>query len=188
MGDSASTGQAPVDPQLFSKLPLTESFDSGYLDFNGVLPLDLAEGRLRVAVAGEPASEALGDLEMSVGVPLALLPVSKEELLDGVRRASAAAESVVELVKDLDGVVGTGIEGSDAPLADARDLANQPPVIRFVNLLIKEAHEARASDIHLESTRDGLHARFRIDGVLTDVPSPPKGLQAAAVSRVTLPA
>src|SRR5438552_2529583 len=175
-----------MDTALIPKLSLPDSFDSGYLEFNGILPLEVAEGKLRVAVAGEPAIEVLDDLEMSFGVPLVLLPVSKEELLDGVRRAYAAAESVVELVKDLDGVVGTGIEGSDAPLADARDLANQPPVIRFVNLLIKEAHEARASDIHLESTRDGLHARFRIDGVLTDVPSPPKGLQAAVVSRVKL--
>jgi general secretion pathway protein E len=59
-------------------------------------------------------------------------------------------------------------------------------VIRFVNLLIREAHEARASDIHLESTRTGLVARFRVDGVLTNVPSPPKGLQAAVISRVKL--
>ena len=56
----------------------------------------------------------------------------------------------------------------------------------MVNLLIREAHEARASDIHLESTREGLLARFRVDGVLTDVPSPPKGLQAAVISRVKL--
>src|SRR5256884_3472297 len=52
--------------------------------------------------------------------------------------------------------------------------------------MIREAYEARASDIHLESTRDGLLARFRIDGVLTDVPSPPRGLQAAVISRVKL--
>src|SRR5437773_1449968 len=115
-----------------------------------------------------------------------LVPVSRDELLDGIRRAYAAAESVVELVRDLDAEVGGRTEGGDAPVADARDLANQPPVIRFVNLLIREAHTARASDIHLESTRDGLRTRLRIDGVLADVPSPPRGLQAAVVSRVKL--
>src|SRR5213083_2014968 len=152
-----------MDTALIPKLPLPTSFEAGYLEFNGILPLEIAEGKLRVAVAGEPAIEVLDDLEMSFGTPLELIPVAKEELKDGIRRAYAAAESVVELVKDLDGAVGAGIEGSDAPLADARDLANQPPVIRFVNLLIKEAHEARASDIHLESTRDGLSPRFRVD-------------------------
>src|SRR6266480_3121193 len=171
---------------LISKLPLAESFEPAYLEYYGILPLDIEGDRLRVATDRQPAVEVLDDLEMSFGATLELIPVSKEELLDGVRRAYAAVESVVELVKDLDGAVGAGIEGSDAPLADARDLANQPPVIRFVNLLIKEAHEARASDIHLESTREGLRARFRVDGVLTELPSPPKGLQAAVVSRVKL--
>ena len=55
-----------------------------------------------------------------------------------------------------------------------------------VNLLIREAHDARASDIHLEATREGLRVRLRIDGVLTELPSPPRGLQAAVVSRIKL--
>jgi len=171
---------------LASKLPLPDSFESGYLEFNGILPLEVAEGHLRVAVAGDPAPEVLDDLEVSFGLPLEPVPVTREDLLEGIRRVYAAAESVVELVKDLDGDVSGPNEAGDSPAADVRDLANQPPVIRFVNLLIREAHDARASDIHLESTREGLRARFRVDGVLVDVPSPPKGLQAAVVSRVKL--
>ncbi len=171
---------------LVSKLPLPESFEAGYLDANGVLPLEIEGDRLRVAVVGEPAIEVLDDLEVSFGVPLDIVPVSRDELLDGIRRAYAAAESMVELVRDLDSTLAASGESADALLADARDLANQPPVIRFVNLMIKEAHEARASDIHLESRRDGLRARFRIDGVLAEVTPPPRGLQAAVVSRVKL--
>jgi type II secretory ATPase GspE/PulE/Tfp pilus assembly ATPase PilB-like protein len=171
---------------LVSKLPLTDSFESGYLEYNGVLPLEVVDGRLRVAVSGAPAIEVLDDLEVSFDVPLEQVPVSRDELLDGIRRAFAAAESVVELVRDLDESTLSAGDGSDGLLADARDLANQPPVIRFVNLLIREAHAARASDIHLESRRDGLRARFRVDGVLTDVPAPPRGLQTAVVSRVKL--
>src|SRR5690348_1976022 len=172
---------------LISKLPLPDSFEAQYLEYNGILPLEIAGDRLRVAVAGEPASEVLDDLELSFGLKLDVVPVPREALLDGVRRAFAAAESVVELVRDLEAEVGgASAPGEDGSPADARDLANQPPVIRFVNLLIREAYEARASDIHLEATRDGLRSRFRIDGVLCDVPSPPKGLQAAVVSRVKL--
>ena len=171
---------------LVSKLPLPESFEAAYLEYWGILPLEVEQERVRVATAGEPASEVLEDLELSFGVPVDLVPVSKEDLLDGIRRTFAASESVLELVKDLDAELGTGSDpGNDQP-ADARDLANQPPVIRFVNLLIREAHDARASDIHLESTREGLSARFRVDGVLTELPSPPKGLQAAVVSRIKL--
>jgi general secretion pathway protein E len=175
-----------VSTALISRLPLTESFEATYLEFNGVLPLETTDTHLRVAVTGDPAPEVLDDLELSFGVPLEIVPVSREALVDGVRRAFAAAESVIELVRDLGAELGSGGETSDAPYSDARDLANQPPVIKFVNLLIREAHSARASDIHLESTRDGLRSRFRVDGVLMDVPSPPKGLQGAVVSRVKL--
>jgi len=136
--------------------------------------------------------QVLDDLEMSYAAALDLVPVSRDELVDAIRRTYAATESLVELVKDLgdgaadpDGSTPPPSDG-DGGMPDARDLANQPPVIRLVNLLIRDAHKARASDIHLESTRQGLRARFRVDGVLTDAPAPPPGMQAAVVSRVKL--
>ncbi len=171
---------------LVSKLPLHESFEATYLEYWGILPLEVGGERVRVAVAREPAAEVLEDLEASYGLPVELVEVSHDELLDGIRRTFSASESVLELVKDLGAELEPISDRGNDQLADARDLANQPPVIRFVNLLIREAHDARASDIHLESTRDGLTARFRIDGVLTELPSPPKGLQAAVVSRIKL--
>jgi len=171
---------------LQPKLPIVETFEAGYLEQWRILPLEIAGDRLRVAVAGDAAAEVLEDLELSYGVPLELIPVSLEELLESIRRTFAASESVVELIKDLGADLGPAADAGDDQLADARDLANQPPVIRFVNLLIREAHDARASDIHLESRREGLSARFRVDGVLSELPSPPKGLQAAVVSRIKL--
>lgn len=171
---------------LESKLPLPERYLAEYLEYNGVLPLDQTETHVRVAVCGEPALEVLDDIEREFGLPLECVAVSPEDLVEGVRRAYAAAESIVELVKDLDAEGRGAAEESDGPLADARDLATQPPVIRFVNLLIKEAHNARASDIHLDAEPGGLHTRFRIDGVLNEIPRPPRELQAAIVSRVKL--
>ncbi len=177
--------QTHVDT-LISKLPLAESFEPAYLEYYGILPLEIDGDRLRVATDRQPAAEVLEDLEQSFGASVELLPVSPEELLESIRRTFAASESVVELIKDLDAELGPATDSGNDQLADARDLASQPPVIRFVNLLIREAHDARASDIHLESTREGLSARFRVDGVLTELPSPPKGLQAAVVSRIKL--
>ena len=175
-----------LPPKLSSKLPVAASFEAEYLEYNGILPLEVEGGHLRVAVAGEPAAEVLEDLELSYGLPVEGVPVSREELLESIRGVYASSESVVEMVKDLEAEYAAAGEGGDEGLADARDLANQPPVIRFVNLLIREAHDARASDIHLEATRDGLRSRLRIDGVLSDLPSPPKGLQAAVISRIKL--
>jgi len=171
---------------LQPKLPIAETFDARYLAQWGILPLEVGQERLRVAVSGEPAAEVLADLEVSFGLPLELVSVDREILEDSIRRTFAASESVVELVKDLDQTVIGELDRGDVALADARDLANQPPVIRFVNLLIRESHDAHASDIHLEAARDGLRVRFRVDGVLSELPSPPKGLQQAVVSRVKL--
>ena len=73
---------------------------------------------------------------------------------------------------------------NDDRLADLRELSSQPPVIRYVNLLLREAYDARASDVHLEATRGGLIARFRLDGALVAAPEPPRQMQQAVVSRL----
>src|SRR6185437_3029168 len=104
-----------VDAPLIWKLPLPESFEAGYLDHNGILPIEIVDDRLRVAIADAPAPEVLDDLEMSFGLALDLVPVSREVLSDGIRRAYAAAESVVELVRDLDALLGAAGESGETP-------------------------------------------------------------------------
>lgn len=172
----------PLKPSL----PIADAFKQEYLEYYRMLPLEVADDRLRVAVAGDPHPDAMADLSDSYGVDLEVIQVERELLLEAIRRVFDANESMVELVRDLDASLGGAVELGDEQLADVRDLANQAPVVRFVNLLIREAHDARASDIHLEATREGLRIRLRIDGVLTELPSPPRGLQAAVVSRIKL--
>ncbi len=75
---------------------------------------------------------------------------------------------------------------ADVPLDDLVQLANEAPVVKLVNLLVLEALEARASDVHLEGYADSLRVRYRIDGVLQDGPAPPAHLAAAIVSRVKI--
>lgn len=67
-----------------------------------------------------------------------------------------------------------------------RDLASEAPVIRLVNLLMQRAVEARASDIHIEPFENRLKVRYRIDGVLQEVESPPSSSAAAVISRVKI--
>ena len=90
-----------------------------------------------------------------------------------------------KIIEDIDGIpeyVGTEEENVD----QLRDMASEGPVIRLVNLIITRAIERRASDIHFEPFEDKFQVRYRIDGVLHDVESPPRRLQAAMISRVKI--
>jgi general secretion pathway protein E len=170
---------------LTSSLPLTESFRPEYLEYYGILPLDVVDGRLRVAAVGTPSQEVLEDLEQTFRAPAELVEASADDLVAAVRAAFSAAQSTHALVRSLDPTAAT-IDEAVAVEADARDLANQPPVVRYVNLLIREAFEGRASDIHVEATDQGPAVRFRIDGALTAATAPPRSIQAAVVSRLKL--
>ncbi len=168
-----------ADPPLRTTLPIWESFQQEYLTFYRFLPLGFDGTTLRVAVVGEQCADALADLQHTFQAELELIEVVEPELQAGIQAAFAKQAFSVELV---DGGDPDGDNGS----TDVRSLANEPPVVKFVNLLIREAHAARASDIHLEATDDGLRVRLRIDGVLTELPRPPRALHAAIVSRIKL--
>jgi general secretion pathway protein E len=173
--------------EITTALAVTEEFEVEYLRIYSILPLVIDEGLLVIATAGDPAAEVVADLVRTYGARGAVLrQVDADALENALRRCFAASESVVELVR---GFESTGDDGDALlreELTDVRDLANQAPVVRYVNLLLREAHEAGASDIHLEATRTGLRARFRLDGVLTDLPAPPPEYQGAVVSRIKL--
>ena len=71
-----------------------------------------------------------------------------------------------------------------ADTKDLEELAQEAPVVKFVNLLIMEAVKNRASDIHIEPEEETLMIRFRIDGFLHEISTPPKYIQPAIISRI----
>ena len=75
---------------------------------------------------------------------------------------------------------------SEDDIEHLRDLASEAPVIRLVNLVIQRAVEQRASDIHVEPFENRLKVRYRIDGVLLEVESPPAASTAAVISRIKI--
>src|SRR5690606_25287056 len=86
-------------------------------------------------------------------------------------------------------ILGEDADSIDADEDDAerlKDLASGAPVVRLVSLLIAKAVESRASDIHIEPSGHRLRVRYRIDGILHDMDSPPPRLSAAIVSRIKI--
>jgi len=69
---------------------------------------------------------------------------------------------------------------------DILDMANEAPIIRLVNMMIKQAINDRASDIHIEPYEKDMIVRFRVDGILYNMYSPPKKFQGAVISRIKI--
>jgi general secretion pathway protein E len=159
-------------------LPLAERFSIDYLQQYRILPLECDDLTLRVAIAGEPDEDVGAHLEQTYGKPAAYVRVAPIELDHAI--ASAYAPNEASLRSD-----AAGDDPSDS-ISDARDLATQPPVIRLVNILIRDALRARASDLHFEATERGLVVRMRVDGVMSTVGSPDRSYQAAVISRLKL--
>jgi general secretion pathway protein E len=150
-----------------------------YLLHHHVCPKDLSDdGTLIVANTDRSLLSAADDLAFAYRRPVTFETVAPEELERLIERLTTRSERSIELAR---------ADSADDDLAtDVRDLANQPPVIRFVNLLVRDAYDAAASDIHLEATRSGLAARFRVDGVLVPAPEPSSQLHHAVISRIKL--
>lgn len=73
---------------------------------------------------------------------------------------------------------------AEAEEMDPADMANQTPIIRFVNLVLQQAIKDKASDIHFEPFEDEFRIRYRIDGALYEMAPPPKNLAVPVISRV----
>ncbi len=158
---------------------LAESLSREYLLHHRVCPTAYrADGTLVVAAAPHALLDALDDLGHAYRCAIVVEPATDEELDRYIERVSTRAERAIELAR-----ADTEL---DELTTDVRDLANQPPVVRYVNLLVRDAYDAGASDIHLEATRTGPSVRCRIDGVLTPAPEPPAELHHAVISRIKL--
>jgi general secretion pathway protein E len=157
--------------------PLGEGISRDYLLWHRLCPLGRGEdGKLRVAIAPGVNRDGLTELASVYDVAIEEIKLDQHELEELIDQATLASAQSIELTS-----------ASDEDLqADARDLANQPPVIRYVNMLVRDAYEMGASDVHLEAGRTGIAARFRLDGVLTPAQEPPTALQQAIISRIKL--
>jgi general secretion pathway protein E/type IV pilus assembly protein PilB len=99
----------------------------------------------------------------------------------------AADDSVSQMIQDItEGEVEVSAPTKKDVADDGATVDADAPIIKLVNTLIVEAFKARASDIHLEPLSKTFRVRYRIDGVLHEMKSPPKRLQASIVSRLKI--
>jgi general secretion pathway protein E len=160
------------------QVTLAPGLTRDFLLHHRLCPVEWAdETTLLVATAPDALPGGLEELAFAYACRAIARATPDDDVVRRIERLTTSAERSIELAR---------AAGDDDLASDVRDLANQPPVIRYVNLLVRDAYDAAASDIHLEATRSGLSARFRLDGVLAPAPEPPPTLHHAVVSRIKL--
>jgi general secretion pathway protein E len=171
--EAANYPQSPV---------LAEGISLRFLRDARILPLTEDERQIEAAFADPTDTFAQQALAMAVGkavLPRIGLPSEIEAAIERLYAQGGQSSEEDALEAEL-------AEVSEDDIEHLKDLASEAPVIRLVNQVIHRAVEARASDIHIEPFADDLKIRYRIDGILKEMDSPPARLTAAVISRVKI--
>ena len=169
------------------RFDLVEQLPIQYLKKHEIFPFQSEDGTLRIAVNDPLDLEVLDDLRILFGqneIRPVLVPA--REILSAINRTYGQANDTAEqLMQDL------GEEADSQHLftelevgEDLLDETSEAPIIKLVNHIFSQAVKSQASDIHIEPYQQHLQVRFRLDGVLHNVLSPPRRLHAAIVSRI----
>ncbi len=170
-----------IDSALLGKVPIN------YAKKNRILPLSANGEGITVAIADPANYEPLDDLRMLFGAQLHPVVVPPTVLDDAINRAydqattTTAQDLMIDLEEERLDVVASELAQEPRDLLESDDAA---PIIKLVNGLLSQAVKDRASDIHIEPFERELVVRFRVDGMMYDVISPPKRFQPAITSRV----
>lgn len=153
-----------------------------------VIPLAALDKTLTVALSDPLDIFAMDDLKSITGKEIDFLLTTETEIMKAIDRFYGGQQSVSDMTKDLEVddfeiVNESEEEEEDDELVDDSEKA---PIIRMVNLVVKEAIKQGASDIHMEPMAECMRVRYRIDGVLRDVLEIPRSNQNAIIVRIKI--
>jgi len=172
----ASAADFPIENQL------PESVSLRFLKHYHVTGLDQTETDTTVAMMDPENRFVVDALRLATGKTIHV----KVGLLSEIDAALEMqyGEGKSQMDKIVDGLVLE--EGGEEDLEHLKDLASEAPVIKMVNLIMQQAIETKASDIHIEPFEQSLKVRLRIDGVLQEIHAPPVKSTAAVISRIKI--
>lgn len=148
-----------------------------------VVPYEVSDTSVSL-LAQDPFNPAIiDDLTFTLNKDITIV-VCNPEHIDSLLIATYGEED--SSIDDILGDLGESFTESQDDLSegDLTDMANQTPIIRFVNLVLQQAIKDKASDVHFEPFEDQFRIRYRIDGALYEMAPPPKNLAVPVTSRV----
>jgi general secretion pathway protein E len=170
------------------KVPFViNGISSRFIRENKIIPLELKNNILKVVMANPEDATAIDALRVATEADIMVYACDTKELEEYISRFyEQESQNINRIIEDLGEKGIEFLKEEEEDIGHLKDLASEAPIIRLVNMLITRAVEGRASDIHIEPFEDELKVRYRIDGVLHDIESTPKRLQAAIVSRIKI--
>lgn len=157
-----------------------------------VLPLSRSGASLTVAVADPTNVFAMDDIKFMTGFNIEPVLASETSIIAGIERAYGAKpeqnlEQVMQSMAELgEPDVELQAEQDELEAVELERAADEAPIVKLVNLVMSDAVKRGASDIHLEPYEKEFRVRFRIDGILQSIMTPPLRLKDAIISRVKI--
>jgi type IV pilus assembly protein PilB len=152
------------------------------------VPLQRNGGKLVVAMANPLDIFVIDELRLATGLEIDPVIAVEEELNNAIaalyKLDGNVSEAIAGVMKDFDGTIELA-KSQDEELSEAelRELGEDAPIIRLANLIINQAVQDKASDIHIEPMKDGVRVRYRVDGVMLEVMRLPRKIMAPLASR-----
>jgi type IV pilus assembly protein PilB len=176
---SVDLAKLDIDPAVIKLIPV--EVVQKYL----LIPIKRTGATVRVAMVDPTDVHAIDDIKFMTGYEVIPLVASEGAVLDAISRHYSSGggdlATVLKGITDLDGEVAT-VEETEEDIAGAAE-AEDAPVVKLANVILSEAVKKKVSDIHIEPYEHSFRVRYRLDGSLYEVMSPPKKLQAALTSR-----
>jgi type IV pilus assembly protein PilB len=158
------------------------------------VPVDRNGPRLVVAMANPLDVYAIDQMRLVAGMDIESVIAAAEDINTALGQSMSAREELAGALQDMGEEGGTdpddieladkSREDDDMSIDQLREMMEDAPVIRLANLIIHQALQDKASDIHIQPEANRVRVRYRIDGVLHDTMTVPKKAQAPLISRI----
>lgn len=169
-----------IDISLIKLLPVS------YLKNNVFIPIDKSQNKLRAYVCDEKGLFALREIARNYNALPEPLFAEKETIIELINKVFSQLSDAQDVMDRLDEEELSSVATEFESPKDLIELADEAPIIRLLNALIQQAIKEKASDIHIEPYERELEVRFRIDGILRKILTPPKIIKDALVSRIKI--
>src|SRR5271155_5684428 len=157
-----------------------------------ILPLSRVGASLTIAMVDPTNVFAMDDIKFMTGFNIEPVVASESSIIEGIDKAYGAKEgedleTVMQSMSEMnESDIEVQAEEQELGLADLERAADEAPVVKLVNLVLTDAVKRGASDVHIEPYEKEFRVRFRIDGVLQAIMSPPLKLKDAITSRLKI--